>query len=27
VREHLEACPFCEAECKLVLETLKEIEE
>lgn len=27
VREHLEACPFCEGELKLVLETLNAIEE
>jgi hypothetical protein len=27
VREHLEACPFCNDECKLVLDTLKAIDE
>jgi hypothetical protein len=27
VREHLEACPFCEDQFKLVLETLNAIEE
>jgi hypothetical protein len=27
VREHLEACPCCEGQFKLVLETLKAIEE
>jgi hypothetical protein len=27
VREHLEACPFCEGQLKLVLETLNAIEE
>ncbi len=27
VREHLEACPFCEEQFTLVLETLKAIEE
>jgi hypothetical protein len=27
VREHLDACPFCNDECKLIVETLKAIEE
>lgn len=27
VREHLEACPFCNDECTLVLETLRAMEE
>jgi uncharacterized protein with PIN domain len=27
VREHLEACPFCDSQFELVLETLKAIEE